>query len=334
MEEPCNVHDCMGDEICIAKQDLILAVDGSGSLKEPGFEIVRAFSANLTMRYRAMYFGNEAMQLGLCLFGNGHLEPQPDGTTTIAAAQMVQGLTADIDVVRQAITELTWARGFTNMAQAFGTADTMLSQRGRPDAQSAVMIISDGKYSMEFQTAQKAQELKDKNIMIYMVPISDSKGKELLKLREWASQPWETNYERIPGLAALEYNSEMFSQTIVAKFCPDAFSPTILAQKEEDRAFMMVHEGGQPDPACGRETFVGTHMTLDNCFSTVQEHNGTAFAFGRGSGQMDGACYMVGIEMSEELWTQWGADRRNPPCPGGSWQANPYADTYVIRPVV
>merc|ERR1719463_268247 len=26
----CNVHECVGDEICIAKQDLVLAIDGSG----------------------------------------------------------------------------------------------------------------------------------------------------------------------------------------------------------------------------------------------------------------------------------------------------------------
>ena len=35
-------------EICVANQDLILLVDGSGSLKEDGFAILRTFAANLT----------------------------------------------------------------------------------------------------------------------------------------------------------------------------------------------------------------------------------------------------------------------------------------------
>merc|ERR1719335_1784205 len=35
----CNTHPCIGDEVCIAKQDLILSVDSSGSLRDAGFKI-------------------------------------------------------------------------------------------------------------------------------------------------------------------------------------------------------------------------------------------------------------------------------------------------------
>jgi hypothetical protein len=47
-EEKCNKQDCVGDEICIAKQDLVLALDASGSLREKGYEIVRSLAVNLT----------------------------------------------------------------------------------------------------------------------------------------------------------------------------------------------------------------------------------------------------------------------------------------------
>jgi len=30
----CNTHGCKGDEVCVAKQDLVLAIDASGSLRE------------------------------------------------------------------------------------------------------------------------------------------------------------------------------------------------------------------------------------------------------------------------------------------------------------
>merc|ERR1719181_2320791 len=33
-EKGCNVHDCIGDEICVAQQDLVMAIDSSGSLRE------------------------------------------------------------------------------------------------------------------------------------------------------------------------------------------------------------------------------------------------------------------------------------------------------------
>ena len=43
----CNTHDCTGDEICIAKQDLVLALDGSGSLRESGWKIPKDFAVGL-----------------------------------------------------------------------------------------------------------------------------------------------------------------------------------------------------------------------------------------------------------------------------------------------
>jgi len=33
-EQECNTQPCVGDEICIANQDLVIALDGSGSLRE------------------------------------------------------------------------------------------------------------------------------------------------------------------------------------------------------------------------------------------------------------------------------------------------------------
>merc|ERR1719150_2889904 len=138
------------------------------------------------------------MRLGLVAFGNGHLITQPDGTTQIAEALNIQGLTADLQLVQQKIKDLTWMRGFTNMAQGFHMADVMLSQAGRSRVQSAVMVISDGKYSMEFQTAEKARELKDKNIQIYEVAITDARGDYLRTYRSFSSIPHDTNYLRIP----------------------------------------------------------------------------------------------------------------------------------------
>jgi hypothetical protein len=331
-EKACNIQDCVGDEICVAHQDLILMIDASGSLKEEGFEIVRDFSANLTDRYKSVYFGIEDMRIGVVLYGNGHLETQPDGTTSISQAIFAQGLTGDLQYVRSVIAGLTWQRGFTNMAQGFGTADTMLGQTGRADAQSAVMVISDGKFSMEFQTAEKARELKDKNVMIFMVPITETKGPELRTLKGWASQPWETNFQRIPGLTALKFNAEMFAGKIVAKFCPNAFSPSQLRQKEEQRNYMLIHESGYPSDECGAWTWLGKGHVRDDCAAAAREANRSAFAFGKG--MMVGGCYTEAIEVTRELWSMWSMDRTSVPCSSGAWIANPYFDTYAIKPEI
>merc|ERR1719195_2451282 len=115
----CNKQDCVGDEICIAKQDLVIALDASGSLKETGYDIVRGFAVNLTKRYKAKYFGAPAIKMGVSLFGNGKLIELNDGTggTTIKPAINLQPLTFDLPEVTKKVAETTWQRGFTNMAQ-------------------------------------------------------------------------------------------------------------------------------------------------------------------------------------------------------------------------
>ncbi|CAK0826822.1 unnamed protein product [Prorocentrum cordatum] len=205
--QQCNTQDCVGDEICIARQDLVIAIDGSGSLKQEGFDILQKFALNLTSKYQSTYYGVEDMRIGLVLFGNG--EYFDNGT--VAAALEVVPITSDLESVSTAIAGLQWQRGFTNMMQALQAADNMFAD-GRDDAQSAVMVLSDGKYTNAYRTTMKATALKDKGVQIFMAPIAESSTNSLLVLRGWASEPWETNYERIPGLTALINNEPEFAQ--------------------------------------------------------------------------------------------------------------------------
>jgi uncharacterized protein YegL len=331
-EKQCNTQDCQGDEICIAQQDLVLAIDGSGSLREEGFTVVRDFAANLTDKYRDMYFGKEDMKLGVVQFGNGGLSTMPDGTTTIASALFVQGLTSDLAYVHQKITELTWQRGFTNMAQAFKEADTMIGQTGRGEAQSAVLVISDGKYSMAFQTAEMAKELKDKNVMVYMAVITEAKGPELDELKKWASQPWETNYERIPGLLALEFNPDLFSTKLIAKFCPKSFSPTRQAAEEDEIQCIKIRENSAPDRDCAHMTILDQPAEDSTvCAEAAREAGGLAYMLGKGIQQ--GKCALVTLPMSDERYDMWQANRRNPTCPMGTFVPNPFWDVYACKAI-
>jgi hypothetical protein len=331
-DRECNTHACVGDEVCVAQQDLVLTIDGSGSLRESGFEVVRNFAANLTTRYESMYYGAEDMKIGVVYFGNGQLEAQPDGTTTIAEALFVQGLTSDLALVETKIREMSWLRGFTNMAQGLHMADTVLGQTGRPEAQSAVMVISDGQFSMEFQTAEKARELKDKSVQIFLVAITEVKGDELKTYRRFASRPVETNFVRIPGLSALKYNSDLFTGRIIAKFCPKAFSPSQQQQKEEEQEYMMIHERGYPDDSCGSWTWHGKGFTTDSCMAQALELDRLSFAYGRFGTLMETGCYSEAIEVTNEFWEINLGSRFNPPCPNGFWVANPYFNTFIIKP--
>merc|ERR1719434_226738 len=61
----CNSFDCNGDEICIAKQDLVMAIDASGSLRENGFKVVQKFATKLIEKYKGEYYGYEDMRVGV-----------------------------------------------------------------------------------------------------------------------------------------------------------------------------------------------------------------------------------------------------------------------------
>mmetsp|Transcript_79060 Transcript_79060/g.239836 ORF Transcript_79060/g.239836 Transcript_79060/m.239836 type:complete len:477 (+) Transcript_79060:453-1883(+) len=330
-EKPCNTQACMGDEICIAQQDLILAIDGSGSLKEDGFEILRDFAVELTKRYESKAYGITAVRMGVLLFGQGRLITKPGGNS-IAPAENIQALTDNLNLVRTEIEGLRWQRGFTNMAQAFALADTMFNS-GRPTAQSALLVLSDGKYSFRFQTAEKAQELKDKGVQIYMAPISPSAGgKELEDLKKWASHPWDTNYERIPGLDALKHNKKAFANKLLVKFCPDSYSPTLIQQIEDTQGYMLIHEQGIPSVQCAEEWEEPRVNTAEECADFARKRGVMGFSFSDKGKRTRGQCWSAALDFQPEDWEELQAGRENAPCPGGDWEDNPFFNVYIVHP--
>jgi len=326
----CNTQACKGDEKCVAKQDLLILLDASGSLRASGFEVLRDFAGYLTKKYESSYLGSTAMRVGVILFGNGRL--MPDGS--IQSAKNVISLTDDLDAVRAAIAATKWQRGFTNMAQAFTLADTML-QSGRSEAQSAVLVLSDGKYSFEYETREKVKELKDKNVQIFMAPVADYTGsKEIQKMKNWASSPWETNYERIPGIDALKYNQEAFADKLVSKFCSDAISPSDTKKVDEANQFMMIKENGMPNPACAKPIEVTYKVgSAEACAQVARNQGKNAFSYCARSGEgLRGKCMVEAMQFDRAWYLKYLESKRKIPCPGGDWVQNPYFDTYVVEP--
>merc|ERR550525_411171 len=193
------------------------------------------------------------MKIGLVLFGNGEYK----WNGHVPHALNKQAITGDITQVKKRIQILEWQRGWTNMMQAFSKADEMLEDKGREDAQSAILMLSDGKFTNAFRTSQKVQQLKDKNIQIYMAPVSTYKARDLEQIKRWASSPWETNYERIPGVQALQNNEDSWAQKVLVKFCPRAISPSLEQARNLEHGYLLLHEGGKPDQACGQLTYLG-----------------------------------------------------------------------------
>merc|ERR1719161_2531761 len=132
------MHPCVGDEVCIANMDLIIALDGSGSLRESGYDVLKNFAVMLVGKMRSVKYEREAVHVGVVQFGNGKLEKGKDDKgkeiDVISGGKLVSELSDDMDAVVKALDGTKWERGFTNMAQAFPTAEKITQNSGRAGA--------------------------------------------------------------------------------------------------------------------------------------------------------------------------------------------------------
>jgi len=330
-ERQCNTQDCVGDEICVASQDLIIAIDGSGSLVEDPqsggmyFTTLKNYALELVTKYRGEFFGKSAMKVGVILFGNGII--MDDGT--ISPARNLQSLTDSMDAVTSAITDnAVRKKGFTNMAQAFALAETMYTQGGRRGAQSALLVLTDGKPSFEFQTNELVEQLDDKGVQRFFVVVSEDE-KSLDVMKHWASVPWETNFLHVPGFAPLEADNGLWAQKALTLFCPAAMSLELLEAKENQGGFMLVKDGGY----CGER---GALLSRDRnndaeaCAYLAQGAGKTSFLLGTWFRR--GWCFAGEMTVDESQYNAWRDARVAPECPSG-WTNSLIFDFYAMQPI-
>jgi len=320
----CNMHACVGDEICIAKQDLVMAIDSSGSLREKGFDTIKDFIGKLVSKYRGKYYGYSDMRIGIVQFGNGEIHD--DGS--VSNALEIQPLTGDIGKVKTSVMGMKYMKGFTNMAQAFTVCEKTLLLGGRRTAQSAVMTITDGKPSFLFQTNEKVMQLKDKHTQLFFVPITEFRGNELKLMKKWASSPWMTNLVHIPGMGPLKADEKLFAAKCLVKFCPNAISPSSKVTEEASEGYLLVRTRGK----CGKrgKTLGMKVANVDSCAALAQGAKYSAFLFGVRYAR--GRCVGMELEVTKETVTTFNKDRANPPCPAGKWRKTSLYDFYVVAP--
>jgi hypothetical protein len=267
------------------------------------------------------------MQVGVLQFGNGVI--LADGVT-VSPAINVQPLTADMTLVKTALENLPYKKGFTNMAQAFALAEVMYTGAGRKGVQSAILVLTDGKPSFHFQTNELVEQLDDKNVQRFFMMISESGGDEVKVMQKWASQPWETNFIHVPGMEALRADSSVWVQKAVVMFCPMSMSPSATVQEEELSGYMLVKEGGY----CGERGELLSTEVADAASCSYLAQGAGAQSFLLGTWFRRGFCYTSPMAVDETQFAAWEAARLNPTCPaeGGFTNSRIY-DFYAIAPM-
>jgi len=336
-EQQCNQQDCNGDEICIAKQDLVIAVDGSGSVTSSGFDALKSYVVTLLARYQTQYYGDAAVKIGIVLFGNGII--MPDGKT-VSPAISSQALSFDMPTITASVQALPWKKGFTNMAQGFAMAEDMFIKGSRSEAQQSVMMVTDGIPSFSFMTNEMVEQLDDKGIMRYFVLISEtSLHDESMKiLKVWASQPWETNIVHVDGgLLMLEADPELWAEKAITKFCPESLSPA--SNEWETKVYGYQHV--KDNAYCGEKSRSNVlSKTLDGSNAAEQcaalASGAGAESFLLGARFRRGWCIAGTMTVTTDQFTAWNSKvgKTQPDCAeDGGWHSTMLFDFYAMEPV-
>merc|ERR1719265_1092126 len=163
---PCNENACKGEVTCKSELDVVLLLDGSGSLRSTGWGQTKKFAK---MFIKSLSGGPDKVKLAVILFSGpkkwstarlcSGRATGPRPTLETCGIQIVQHFTADMNEAQDVVKGLTWPRGTTLTSQALMAAKSELTL-GRKDASSVVLVVTDGKPMSKYRTGMAAKALR------------------------------------------------------------------------------------------------------------------------------------------------------------------------------
>jgi len=225
----CNNFDCSQlvksgrtTLLCTEMMDLIIILDGSGSLGRYGWEESQSMALKLI---DAMQGGDTAVNLALMLFSgpwNYETYAKCTGVTqgdTVTAEECgiswASHFTNDTAAVRKAAKKLQWPGRTTLTSLALAEANSELIQ-GRDGVKSVVVVITDGKPMSPLRTGVAAAQLK-KGARLVWIPVGQGVKSSIKDMKHWASVPWQDNVLEIDTFGALATPRTI--NKMVSQFC-------------------------------------------------------------------------------------------------------------------
>ena len=148
--------------------DVVLVYDTSGSIDSEERKLVKEALVNFASQ---MNISKDGTHFAAVSFSN------------IATAEFFFDTYEDEAETLEAITDLPFRRGATNLANALQvTRETVLTRNNRPEVPDVVIIFTDGKPNKDVdQTSSQAAKLKEVADMVYTVGITPAIGQDLLQ---------------------------------------------------------------------------------------------------------------------------------------------------------
>jgi len=228
----CNSDMCKANSTiapllkCAGKVDVILLLDGSGSLGKEGFNVMKKAGADLVKAMDGKANGGDGAQIAVLMYSGpknmGAYKKcigQGDGKRKVDLVMdckmiWVSHFTTDNQAVAENIGNLFWQKGSTMTSQALASAEAELVY-GRPGAQQVVITLADKLPMMPLRTGQAAASLRKKARLIWAAATGPS---EMKKFASWASKPVADNFVYMHSLEDFAKPANL--NKIIAAACP------------------------------------------------------------------------------------------------------------------
>merc|ERR1719453_1594397 len=222
----CNMKRCkleVGAKTVTCKKelDVVLLIDGSGSLGKKGWAaeivaantLVDAFNVKDTQARMAviLYSGPRTWGGVFKCFAKNTKKVDRD---RICGIKMVTHFTKDLKKVKELITGLTWPKGSTLTSLALTTAKAELAL-GRKDSKSIVVVITDGR-PLSYRNTWIASRNLRKAARLVWVPVT--KYAPLKYIKYWATRRWQENVVKVTSFEDLGKPDPV--NHVVANICP------------------------------------------------------------------------------------------------------------------
>jgi len=222
----CNPDKCKPKNgallTCAAKVDVILLLDGSGSVgttgwetvKKAGADLVKALDPKLAQVAVLMYSGPKDMTAYKKCTGEKAVGVPAVDLAKDCGMIWVSHLTPGSDALATGIGSLIWQKGSTMTSQALASAEAEMVY-GRADAEQVVIAIADRLPMMPRRTGEAAASIRKRGKLIWATATSQA---DLPKFASWASRPAADNVVYMDALAELDKPETL--NKIIAAACP------------------------------------------------------------------------------------------------------------------
>merc|ERR1719217_1924173 len=207
---------------CDKELDVVLLIDGSGSLGKKGWA-AEIKAAQLFVDAFALS-GRPQAQMSVILYSgprtwSGVKRCFSRNTKNVDRAEVckvktVTHFTSDLAKVKSLIAGLEYPRGSTLTSMAMLAAKAELSL-GRKDAKSDVVVITDGR-PLFYRATAIVSHIVRKAARLLWIPVTKYAPRK--RIKKWATRRWQENVEFVPGFKKLDKPDVI--DHIIADICP------------------------------------------------------------------------------------------------------------------